>query len=491
MPDLLVIDDDRAVPRLVNRAVEGSGIHVRWAASAAEALSQIHAHLPDVVLLDVKLPETSGLEVFDSIRRIDQRLPVIFITGSDDSATAIEAMSKGAYDYVLKPLDLPALLELVEKAVETSRLMQVPVDLPGPESLAPDGDSLIGRSPSMQEVYKAIGRVAPQDVIVLVRGESGTGKELVARAIYHHSARSDGPFLEINCAAIPDTLLESELFGHEKGAFTGAEHRRIGKFERCSGGTIFLDEVGDMSPLIQSKVLRILQEQRFERIGGSTTLETDVRIIAATNRDLEKMVADGQFREDLYYRLNGFTISLPPLRERPDDLALLVDYYLSRLSLRLGKKIQGITAETLHLLQQYPWPGNVRELQGELNRAILKTVGPNITPASLSAEIRLWAEKERRADPDEGYLGDLAAFIESRLDEGSTSLYAETLDAMERCLLTHVLRQTDGNQSQAAAILGITRGCLRNKVRHLNISISRTVAVKEPPAEKDQLPASV
>ncbi|MCE9554147.1 MAG: sigma-54 dependent transcriptional regulator [Planctomycetes bacterium] len=490
MPDLLVIDDDRAVPRLVTRAMEGSGIHVRWAASAEEALSQIRSHLPDVILLDVQMPETSGLEVFESIRRVDQRLPVIFITGSDNSATAIEAMSKGAYDYVLKPLDLPALLELVEKAVETRRLMQVPVDLPGPDSMAPDGDSLIGRSPAMQEVYKAIGRVAPQDVIVLVRGESGTGKELVARAIYHHSARSDGPFLEMNCAAIPDTLLESELFGHEKGAFTGAEQRRIGKFERCSGGTIFLDEVGDMTPLIQSKVLRILQEQRFERVGGSATLETDVRIIAATNRDLEKMVSDGLFREDLYYRLNGFTITLPPLRERAEDLTLLVDYYLSRLSQRLGKNIQGVTAEAMQLLQHYPWPGNVRELQGELNRAILKTVGPNIVPASLSTEVRHWSEAGHRAESEDGNLGELASFIESRLDAGSTSLYAETLDAMERCLLTHVLRQTEGNQSQAAAILGITRGCLRNKVRHLNISISRTVGVKEPLAEKDALPAT-
>jgi two-component system nitrogen regulation response regulator GlnG len=341
----------------------------------------------------------------------------------------------------------------------------------------------------MQEVYKAIGRVAPQDVIVLVRGESGTGKELVARAIYHHSARSEGPFLEINCAAIPDTLLESELFGHEKGAFTGAEQRRIGKFERCSGGTIFLDEVGDMSPLIQSKVLRILQEQRFERVGGSATLTTDVRIIAATNRDLEKMVSDGQFREDLYYRLNGFTIALPPLRERGDDLALLVEYYLGRLSQKLGKNVQGIAEEALNLLRHYPWPGNVRELQGELNRAILKTVGPNITVTSLSPEVRHWTDPSKRTSPDEEALGDLAAFIEARLETGSVSLYAETLDATERCLLTHVLRHTDGNQSQAAAILGITRGCLRNKVRHLNISISRTVAVKDLEDEKDVLAA--
>jgi len=469
--------------------MEVLGIHVRTAATAEDALNQIRAHLPDVILLDVQLPETSGLELFESIRRIDQRLPVIFITGTDDSSSAIEAMSKGAYEYVLKPLDLPALTELVEKAIETRRLMQVPVDMPGPDELAEEGDSLIGRSPAMQEVYKAIGRVAPQDVIVLVRGESGTGKELVARAIYHHSARSEGPFLEINCAAIPDTLLESELFGHEKGSFTGADQRRIGKFERCSGGTIFLDEVGDMSPLIQSKILRLLQEQRFERVGGSTTLTTDVRLIAATNRDLEKMVADGQFREDLYYRLNGFTISLPPLRERGDDLTLLVEYYLGRFSQKLGKNVQGIAEEALNLLRQYPWPGNVRELQGELNRAILKTVGPKITPGSLSQEIRHWSDPGTHAGADDEALGDLAAFVESRLDSGATSLYAETLDVMERCLLTHVLRHTDGNQSQAAAILGITRGCLRNKVRHLNISISRTVAVKEPAAEKDVIGA--
>ncbi|MCE9548545.1 MAG: sigma-54 dependent transcriptional regulator [Planctomycetia bacterium] len=479
MSYLLVIDDDRSIQRMVAHAFENSGTEVRAALTAEQGMEMIRASAPDAVLLDIQLPKTSGLEVFKEIRQIDRRLPVIFITSSDRSETAIEAMSLGAYDYVLKPLDLVKMVELVGKALETRRVMRVPVEMPGPDSAAGDADSMIGRSPAMQEIYKAIGRVAPQDVIVLVRGESGTGKELVARAIYHHSARASGPFLEINCAAIPDTLLESELFGHEKGAFTGADQRRVGKFERCSGGTIFLDEVGDMSPLIQSKVLRILQEQRFERVGGSTTLETDVRIIAATNRDLEKMVADGQFREDLYYRLNGFAINIPPLRERGDDLQLLIEHYLGRLSQRLGKDIHSVAPEAMAILMRYTWPGNIRELQGELNRAILKTVGPVILATSLSPTIRSQPSNGRAVTAEGDISGDLVPVVQSGLNGGSNDLYAETLEAMERYLLTQVLRKTGGNQSQAAATLGITRGCLRNKVRQLNISIGHTVSVRD------------
>ena len=244
----------------------------------------------------------------------------------------------------------------------------------------------------MQEVYKAIGRVAPQDVTVLILGESGTGKELVARAIYQHSRRAAGPFLAINCAAIPETLLESELFGHEKGAFTGADRRRIGKFEQCHGGTLFLDEIGDMTPLTQTKVLRVLQEQQFERVGGNETIQTDVRVIAATNRDLEQLIAAGQFRSDLYYRLNVFTIRLPPLRERDDDLPLLVMHFLRRFSRELGKDTYGIAPEALDVLRRHPWPGNVRELQSVLKQALLQATGPILAPESLAPDRHLRGE---------------------------------------------------------------------------------------------------
>ncbi len=275
---------------------------------------------PDAALLDILLPKTSGLELFEELRAADAKLPIVFITSLASSETAIKAMTLGAFDYLLKPLDVARIRDLVGQALEIRRLMSIPVELPGTDSQADDatspvrGDTLVGSSPQMQEVYKAIGRVAPQDVTVLIRGESGTGKELVARAVYQHSPRHKSQFLAVNCAAIPDALLESELFGHEKGAFTGADQRRIGKFEQCSGGTLFLDEIGDMSPLVQSKVLRVLQSQQFERVGGNQTITTDVRVIAATNRLLEKMVEEGEFRSDLYYRLSGFTI---PARAAP------------------------------------------------------------------------------------------------------------------------------------------------------------------------------
>jgi DNA-binding NtrC family response regulator len=326
-------------------------------------------------------------------------------------------------------------------------------------------------------------------VIVLIRGESGTGKELVARAIYQHSPRSDGPFLAVNCAALPEALLESELFGHEKGSFTGADRRHIGKFEQCSGGTLFLDEVGDMSPAIQSKFLRVLQEQKFERVGGTKTLETDVRIIAATNRPLEKMVADGHFREDLFYRLNGFMIHLPALRERTDDVPLLLEYYLLRLSKELGKEVTGFSADALQLLASYSWPGNVRELQSVLRQAIVHATGPLIVPEwlpqSLRADIATAPAPATAAkaapgtapQPEHSH-ADLDRFIDSRLAADTGNLYAESLELMERTLLTRVLNETDGNQSKAAAILGITRGCLRGKIRSLGIAIQRSVGVK-------------
>jgi two-component system nitrogen regulation response regulator GlnG len=361
-------------------------------------------------------------------------------------------------------------------------MMNVPVALSVSEPDEQNVDLFVGRSPQILDVFKAIGRVAKQNVTVLVRGESGSGKELVARALYQHSDRANRAFMAVNCAALPDTLLESELFGHEKGAFTGADRRRIGKFEQCNGGTIFLDEVGDMSPLVQGKVLRLLQEQRFERVGGNETIETDVRLVAATNRDLEKMVEEGTFRADLLYRLNGVTIFIPPLRERAEDIPLLLQYFLNRARSDLKKmEIEGISPEALELLQRYSWPGNVRELYSVVRQAVLKATGPVIVPEMLPPELlgKAPAARASREVPSGLPDADLQQFIEDRLNCESSNLYAETLEMMERYLLTRVLRQTGGNQKQAAEILGITRGKVRDRIAAFDISVDTTVAIRE------------
>ncbi len=289
--------------------------------------------------------------------------------------------------------------------------MHVPVQIQMDGNSPASGDLLIGRTPQMQNVYKAIGRVAQQDVATLIRGESGTGKELVARAIYHHSRRASGPFLAVNCAALTESLLESELFGHEKGSFTGATGQRIGKFEQCDGGTLFLDEVGDMSPLVQGKVLRVLQEQRFERVGGTQTIQSDVRIIAATNRDLEKMVRRGEFREDLFYRLNGFTIHLPPLRERKEDVRILLDWYVARFRRELGKDVQGLAPDALEMLLNYGWPGNVRQLQNVIRQALLQSTGPVLISAFLPRNSLVSDRLVRQRSRRPGDVGDKPGLV--------------------------------------------------------------------------------
>jgi nitrogen regulation protein NR(I) len=478
MPTLLVIDDEEAILHAFRRAFRGPDVKLLTASSADEGLRQFGTHRPDVVILDVHLPDQSGLETFREIHGQDARVPVLFITGHGTTDSAIEAIKFGAYDYLLKPLELNQLRELVGRAFEISRLMSVPAVLAEEEAVPERSDVLVGRCPAMQEVYKAVGRVARQDVTVLLTGESGTGKELVARALYHHSGRAGQPFLAINCAAIPEPLLESELFGHEKGAFTGADRKRIGKFEQCNGGTLFLDEVGDMTPLTQTKILRVLQEQTFERVGGNETVQTDVRLIAATNADLEKLVATGRFRNDLYYRLSVFTISLPPLRERGDDLSLLVEHFLRRFSHELSKEPCRVTPEALELLRRHSWPGNVRELQSVLKQALLQARGPALLPDFLPAALR---EGRSPAPVFASPFPDLERFIAERLRTGSQDLHAEALAVLERQLVTQILRHTKGNQLQAAKILGITRGSLRTKVRALGITIERSVGPEEDP----------
>jgi two-component system nitrogen regulation response regulator GlnG len=482
MPTLLIIDDEPSILHAFGRAFRDPDVTLLTAASAAEGLELVPRCRPDVVILDLNLPDQSGLETFRRIRQLDARIPVLFITGHGTTDTAIEAMKLGAYDYLLKPLELSQLRDKLARAFEISRLMHVPAVLPAEARSPGQSDILVGRCLAMQDVYKAIGRVASQDVIVFLQGESGTGKELVARAIYQHSRRANGPFLAINCAAIPEPLLESELFGHEKGAFTGADRKRIGKFEQCTGGTLFLDEVGDMTPLTQTKLLRVLQEQCFERVGGNETIQTNVRLIAATNRDLSELVAAGRFRGDLFYRLSVFTIRLPPLWERGDDLALLIDHFVKQFSHELGKDVQTVAPETVGILRRYPWPGNVRELQSVLKQALLHATGPVLLPDFLPQSVR---RLEAAAEPTAATvaLPDWDRFVSERLAVEAGDLYAEALAFMERRLLTAVLRHTGGNQLQAARILGITRGSLRNKIRALGITIERSVSSEDEPAE--------
>jgi two-component system nitrogen regulation response regulator GlnG len=466
---LLVDDDPMMILDQLTHALGAQGMRIEVAQTAAEGLRQVAAQPPDVVLLDVRLPDLPGLEVYQRIHQIDARIPVIFITWTAAADTAIAAVKAGAYDYLFKPLDLGRLRQVVAQALELGRLMRQPAVVAEAPLEDDRGDVIIGRCPAMGEVYKAIGRVAAQNVLVLITGESGTGKELVARAIYQHSARAQGPFLAINCAAIPENLLESELFGHEKGAFTGADRKRIGKFEQCNGGTIFLDEIGDMPLATQAKILRLLQDQSFERVGGNETIRTDVRLIAATHRDLKAWSAEGRFRPDLYYRLSIFTIPLPALRERGDDLPMLVQHYLRRFSRELGREVREITPEALELLRQYSWPGNIRELQGVLKQAILQATGTILIPSFLPESLGLPAASAAEVPRTETDFS-FESFIRRRLREGTTALSAEAYHLLDRLLVRLVLRHTKGNQVQAARVLGIARQTLRVKTRELGLS---------------------
>jgi two-component system nitrogen regulation response regulator GlnG len=468
MPVLLVIDDERLILDCFRYAFPEPETTLVTATTAADGLRLFAERRPDVVLLDVRLPDLSGLDLFRRLHESDARVPVILMTGYGTAATAIEAMRLGAFDYLVKPLDPDQLTELVGRAFHISRLMRVPAKVADEGSDDGGADVLVGRCPGMLEVYKAIGRVAPQDVTVLITGESGTGKELVARAVYHYSRRAGGPFLAINCAAIPENLLESELFGHEKGAFTGAERKRVGKFEQCHGGTIFLDEVGDMAPLTQAKVLRVLQEQRFEPVGGNQTVQSDVRLIAATNRDLPALLAQGRFRPDLYYRLNVSTIHLPPLRERGADVALLANHFLRRFAAEMGKDVKAIAPEALDCLGRYPWPGNVRELQSAIKQGLLQATGQVLLAEFLPDTLRGGAGPGAAA-PADGF-AELSRFIGERLGAGTSDLHGEVIARVERQLLAEVMRHTGGNQSQAARVLGITRGTLRAKLAALGLA---------------------
>jgi len=478
LPSLLLIDDEPAIRHAFRRAFHDDAVAFAAVGTAAEGLLAVAEERPDVVILDIHLPDASGFETFLQIRRIDQRIPVVLITGHGTTDLAIEAMKQGAFDFLLKPLELAAVRELVDRAIRSSRQMRVPAAMPEVEAATAAADQLVGRCPGMQDVYKAIGRVAATDETVLILGESGTGKELVARAVYQHSKRAERPFVAVNCGAIPEPLLESELFGHERGAFTGADRKRIGRFEQANGGTIFLDEIGEMTPLAQVRLLRVLQEQQFERVGGSETVRTDLRVIAATNVDLDAAVAEGRFRKDLYFRLNGFNIVLPPLRERGDDLVMLIDYYLRRFAAELGRSVDRIDESAMTALRAYPWPGNIREMQSLLKQAILQTPGSILLAEFLPPQIATRSVSPASASSAPQTF-DWDAFVRERIDSGSETLYAEALARLDREIVVRLLQHTAGNQLQAARILGITRGSLRNKIRTLGISIGRTVCADD------------
>ncbi|HRI14299.1 MAG TPA: sigma-54 dependent transcriptional regulator [Verrucomicrobiota bacterium] len=481
MDKLLLIDDETDVQYSFRRIFDTPDLQLFTASSGEEGVQLIPRVKPDLVISDIRMAGINGLETLRRIRALDPRLPVILMTAYGTTQTAIEAMKLGAYDYLLKPFDVPRLKALVAQALKAAREMRQAVTLQPLAETEDDEVGVVGRSEAMQTIFKLIGQVAATDATVLITGESGTGKELVARAIYHYSRRNERPFLAINCAAITESLLESELFGHEKGAFTGATTQRIGKFEQCNGGTLFLDEIGDMSPATQTKILRVLQNGTFERVGGNQTVKVDVRIIAATNKALESAVAARQFREDLFYRLNVVRIQMPPLRERRSDIRLLVDYILRKLA-GPGTKPKSIGPGTLAALEAYPWPGNVRELENVLRRATVVAKGQAILPTDLPSELTADAAGSvlrpvaapAPANPTGSpgsppFASDLPGLAQALFLLGRADPKLKVLPAVERVLVIEALKETRGNQVQAARLLGITRATLRKRIEKFGI----------------------
>ncbi|MEW6667946.1 MAG: sigma-54 dependent transcriptional regulator [Thermodesulfobacteriota bacterium] len=474
MSRILIIDDDDQLRKSFERLLSDEGYDILAAPSGEAGLKVIHSRMPDLVILDMRLPGMNGFETFKAIQRIDPKLPVIIMTAYGTTETAIEATKMGAFDYILKPFDIPDMLSIIGQALEAGRFMRSPVEL----NSTPDQfsrEAIVGRSRPMQDLYKAIGRVSSTDATVLIRGESGTGKELVARAIYQHSERSERPFLVINCVAIPETLLESELFGYEKGAFTGAAYRRVGKIEQANHGTIFLDEIGDMAFSIQAKILRLLEERSIERLGGRETIPVDVRIIAATNRNLETALSEGRFREDLYYRLKVVTLWLPPLRERPGDVELLAGYFLARFSSQMGADNPGITREALALLQGHPWPGNVRELSNTMQKALIYNRGTPISAEVISQAIS-GKTAPQTAATGPGSEQAIRQWVRVGLMSDARENFFETyMDRFASLLISEALILTGGNRSQAAKLLGLSRPTLHARIDKYGLKLETTV----------------
>ena len=473
MGTILIVDDDPRLRQSFEKLLTAEG-HTVWTAPDGEtALNMVRANSPDVVIMDIRMPGMSGLETFKVMHQIEPKLPVIIMTAFGTTETAIETTKLGAFDYVLKPFEIPDILTLIGKAFEAGRFMRsrIALDMP-PDQVS--GEAIIGKSKPMQEVYKAIGRAAPTDATVLLRGESGTGKELVARALYQHSLRREKPFLVINCVAIPETLLESELFGYEKGAFTGAVNRKVGKIEQAHGGTVFLDEIGDMPFTIQAKILRLLQEKSIERLGGRETIPVDVRIIAATNRDLEAALAEGRFREDLYYRLKVVTLWLPALRDRTDDIPLLTDYFLSRFARELDLDNPGMTQKARSLLENHRWPGNVRELGNVIQKALIFSRGYPIRSEEISQAIG--AESAARVTQEKDVVKTIRTWIRQDLiNKSAENIFDFFIDRFASLIIQEALDLTGGNRSQAAKLLGLSRPTLQAKIDKYRLKVETSV----------------
>ncbi|MQL51329.1 response regulator [Desulfofundulus thermobenzoicus] len=449
---VLVVDDEASVREALTDVLETAGYRVETAAGGREGLEKIEKLSPDAVLMDIRMPGMDGIQVLEQARQKNQQVPIILITAYGSTETTIRAMKLGAFDYITKPFKLDELLAIVEKAVSTHDLAKkVNAGKPEKDGLELEEEIMIGQSPAIQAVYKAIGRIVDSNVTVLIRGESGTGKELVARAIHLNSPRRDKPFIKINCASIPETLLESELLGYEKGAFTGAGNRKPGKFELAHQGTIFLDEIGEMSPATQAKLLRVLQEKEFERVGGTETIKVDVRILAATNKNLEQSIQEGNFREDLFFRLNVVEIWVPPLRERKEDIPALAEFFLKKSAREFNKNVTGFSPQAMQLLMGYHWPGNIRELKNVCERAVLMAVGPVITTEEIPLSIRASREE-----------------ISLRPERQDMS-FKEIIADVERQVILNVLKEHNWNRSAAAQALKMSRSSLYAKMRELGI----------------------
>jgi nitrogen regulation protein NR(I) len=476
MSTILIIDDDDQLRKSFHKLLTEEGYTAQGAASGEAGLEIIQSRLPDLVIVDIRLPGMNGLETFEAIHALEPKLPVIIMTAYGTTETAIEATKMGAFDYILKPFEIPDMLTVIKQALEAGRFMRTLVQMDVSSNKAGQ-EAIVGRSKPMQDVYKAIGRVSTSDATVLIRGESGTGKELVARAIYQHSLRGQKPFLVINCVAIPENLLESELFGYEKGAFTGAVHRRVGKIEQVHGGTVFLDEIGDMPSSIQSKILRLLQEKSIERLGGRRTIPVDVRILAATNRDLETALAQGRFREDLYYRLKVVTIELPPLRQRQDDIPLLTDFFLARYAAELGMDNPGITPDAVATLNSNPWPGNVRELANTLQKALIFSRG---APIRAEDVIQALSAEKVPGEPDSLAAEDIIRrwMRAAMTSKAEPDTFEKIMDHLAGLLVGEALNLTDGNRSRAAKLLGLSRPTLHSKIEKYGLKLKTSVEEK-------------
>jgi DNA-binding NtrC family response regulator len=461
-PRILILDASSEDAAVMAAALRGKLYEVEISEDGQQGLDRALAETFDAVITEYRLPGAGGLQVISTLHAKKPRLPVLLVAEARDGDVAIRAVKSGAYDFLPKPVDAEELCSVLEEAVGAARQMAKPVEI---GRVYEEQDTLIGSSRAMARVYRELAKIAATPVTVLIRGETGTGKELIARALYQHGHRAHKPFITVNCAAIPENLLESELFGHERGAFTGAVSTRIGKFEQAHGATLFLDEIGDMDLHLQAKLLRVLQERQITRVGGREDIPVDVRFIAATHRNLEEMIQRGEFREDLYYRLNVATIQLPALRERAEDVPLLVDYFLARGAEDFSIGKASISQDAVRLLQQQPWPGNVRQLQNILRKALLKRRGYTITEDDVRE--LLTESAAPRSRQEEQTFSELAKRVLRRAMDGEIpGAYAEMQRMMEHELLGAAIELSDGNKAKAARWLGISRLTLREKLQH-------------------------